>query len=102
MANQQSMNDQLRVRRQKMQELRDEGVDPFGHRFERDFLNKELHDKFEDKTKEELIDLDVKATIAGRMVAKRGKGKVRQVECNFTFVKMKLAKKCTISLNVQI
>ena len=40
MANQQSMNDQLRVRRQKMQELRDEGVDPFGHRFERDFLNK--------------------------------------------------------------
>ena len=76
MANQQSMNDQLRVRRQKMQELRDEGVDPFGHRFERDFLNKELHDKFEDKTKEELIDLDVKATIAGRMVAKRGKGKV--------------------------
>ena len=76
MANQQSMNDQLRVRRQKMQELRDEGVDPFGHRFERDFLNKELHDKFEDKTKEELIDLDVKTTIAGRMVAKRGKGKV--------------------------
>ena len=76
MANQQSMNDQLRVRRQKIQELRDEGVDPFGHRFERDFLNKELHDKFEDKTKEELIDLDVKATIAGRMVAKRGKGKV--------------------------
>ena len=63
MANQQSMNDQLRVRRQKMQELRDEGVDPFGHRFERDFLNKELHDKFEDKTKEELIDLDVKATL---------------------------------------
>lgn len=76
MANQQSMNDQLKVRRQKLQELRDEGIDPFGHRFERNYLNQELHEQFGEKTKEELIELDVKATIAGRMVAKRGKGKV--------------------------
>ena len=33
MGNQQNMNDQLRVRREKMQELRAEGIDPFGHRF---------------------------------------------------------------------
>ena len=39
MANQQSMNDQLRVRREKMQELRELGIDPFGHRFERDHTN---------------------------------------------------------------
>ena len=30
MGNQQNMNDQLRVRREKMQELRAEGIDPFG------------------------------------------------------------------------
>ena len=42
MANEQTMNDQMRVRREKMQELRDAGIDPFGHRFERDSMNQEL------------------------------------------------------------
>ncbi|WP_290033529.1 lysine--tRNA ligase [Ligilactobacillus cholophilus] len=76
MSNEQSMNDQLRVRRQKMQELRDEGIDPFGHRFERDAMNADLHEKYGDMTKEELNDSGITATIAGRMVGKRGKGKV--------------------------
>ncbi|MFK5705843.1 lysine--tRNA ligase [Ligilactobacillus sp. LYQ139] len=73
---QQPMNDQMRVRRQKMQELRDEGIDPFGHRFERDATNAELHAKYGKMSKEELNDSGLTATIAGRMVAKRGKGKV--------------------------
>lgn len=51
MAKDQSMNDQMRVRRQKMQELRDEGIDPFGHRFERDSMNADLHEKYGDMTK---------------------------------------------------
>ena len=46
MANEQTMNDQMRVRREKMQELRDAGIDPFGHRFERDSMNQELHEKY--------------------------------------------------------
>ena len=29
------MNDQMRVRREKMENLREEGIDPFGARFER-------------------------------------------------------------------
>ena len=76
MANEQTMNDQMRVRREKMQELRDAGIDPFGHRFERDSMNQELHEKYGDMDKEELNDKDIIVTIAGRMVAKRGKGKV--------------------------
>ncbi|MCP0886820.1 lysine--tRNA ligase [Ligilactobacillus sp. WILCCON 0076] len=76
MTSQQSMNDQLRVRREKLQELRDEGIDPFGHRFERNYMNEQLHAKFGDETKEELNDQQIEVTIAGRMVAKRGKGKV--------------------------
>ena len=76
MAKAEDLNDQLRVRREKMAELRQEGIDPFGHRFERTALSKELHDKYDKYTKEELIEMDQQETIAGRMVAKRGKGKV--------------------------
>ncbi|TMT01870.1 lysine--tRNA ligase [Apilactobacillus kunkeei] len=76
MAQEKQMNDQLRVRRQKMNELREEGVDPFGSRFERTHLAKQLHDKYNDSTKEELEEENLKVVIAGRMVAKRGKGKV--------------------------
>lgn len=76
MAQEKQMNDQLRVRRQKMNELREEGVDPFGSRFERTHLAKQLHDEYNDSTKESLEELSKKVVVAGRMVAKRGKGKV--------------------------
>ncbi len=76
MANQQSVNDQMKVRRQKVDELREEGIAPFGHRFERDSFTADLHRDYERFSKEELNDKGITATIAGRMVAKRGKGKV--------------------------
>ncbi|KRL37756.1 lysine--tRNA ligase [Liquorilactobacillus uvarum] len=76
MAKEQNLNDQLRVRREKMQELRENGIDPFGHRFERTALSQELHEKYGNESKEELENKEIKETIAGRMVAKRGKGKV--------------------------
>ncbi|MDR0690609.1 MAG: lysine--tRNA ligase [Streptococcaceae bacterium] len=72
----QEMNDQMRVRREKMEALREMGEDPFGHRFERTYNSKELHKQFDEKTKEELNELNVTAVIAGRMMTKRGKGKV--------------------------
>ncbi|GAB5056104.1 lysine--tRNA ligase [Companilactobacillus alimentarius] len=70
------MNDQLRVRREKLQELYDEGVDPFGSRFERTALAQEIHDKYGDEDKEVLEEQDLPVVIAGRMMSKRGKGKV--------------------------
>ncbi|MBW1604770.1 lysine--tRNA ligase [Lactobacillus sp. Sy-1] len=70
------MNDQMRVRLDKMNELRQEGIDPFGHAFKRTYLAKQLHAEFNDLDKEAIEDLGKKAIIAGRMVAKRGKGKV--------------------------
>ncbi|UDM32764.1 lysine--tRNA ligase [Lentilactobacillus laojiaonis] len=70
------MNDQLIVRRQKLDELREEGIDPFGHRFERTHLMSQLHDEYGDMDKDELADKNVQVTVAGRMVSKRGKGKV--------------------------
>ncbi|GAK47331.1 lysyl-tRNA synthetase [Secundilactobacillus oryzae JCM 18671] len=74
--NEKQMNDQLRVRREKMNELREEGLDPFGHRFERTYLAQQLHDQFAEEDKESLNESGKVAIIAGRMVSKRGKGKV--------------------------
>lgn len=69
------LNDQMRVRREKMEQLREKGIDPFGERFERTHNSEELHEMFESRTKEELHDLDLTASVAGRMVTQRVKGK---------------------------
>ncbi|KRL06248.1 lysine--tRNA ligase [Liquorilactobacillus oeni] len=76
MAKDENLNDQLRVRREKLKELREEGIDPYGHRFERTATSRQLHEEYDQKTKPELEKLGKEVTIAGRMVAKRGKGKV--------------------------
>lgn len=70
------LNDQMQVRREKMEAMQAEGLDPFGTRFERSHLAKELHAAYEDKTKEELSELGLSASVAGRIMTKRGKGKV--------------------------
>lgn len=72
---QEELNDQMLVRREKMERLIEQGIDPFGKRFERTHNSKELHETYDDKTKEELHDLNLKASVAGRMMTKRGKGK---------------------------
>ena len=73
---QEELNDQMLVRREKMETLREEGIDPFGIRFERTADSRELHEKYNDLSKEEIAALDQTASIAGRMMTKRGKGKV--------------------------
>ena len=47
------MNDQMQVRRQKLQELIDLGIDPFGKRFERTATASELKEKWDHFSKEE-------------------------------------------------
>lgn len=77
MAEANALNDQMRIRRQKMAALQtDLGLDPFGHRFERTAKNQDLQSEFGDKTLEELETLQHEVVIAGRMIAKRGAGKV--------------------------
>lgn len=70
------LNDQQIIRREKMQTLADSGIDPFGHRFERSANSAELKEKYADLDKEALNDLNESAVIAGRLMTKRGKGKV--------------------------
>ncbi|TYS13685.1 lysine--tRNA ligase [Rossellomorea vietnamensis] len=69
------INDQLRVRREKMDNLRQKGMDPFGKRFDRSHNSQEIKEQFDAFTKEELEEKEVSVTIAGRIMTKRGKGK---------------------------
>lgn len=76
MAEQIKLTDQELVRRQKMQELRDSGIDPFGQAYNRTTNSGELRERFSEKTKEELEEMQVFESVAGRIMTKRGKGKV--------------------------
>ena len=76
MAEIEELNDQMKVRREKMETLREAGIDPFGHKFTRTHTSEALHSEFDKDTKEELSEKNLTATIAGRMMTKRGKGKV--------------------------
>ncbi|MGB6408118.1 MAG: lysine--tRNA ligase [Planococcus donghaensis] len=69
------LNDQLVVRRQKMQNFRDNGMDPFGGRFERTHLSQEIIEQYGEFSKEELEEASHEVVIAGRVMTKRGKGK---------------------------
>ena len=69
------LNDQVLVRRQKMQAFRDNGMDPFGSRFERTHLSEEIINEYSELSKEELEETPHEVVIAGRVMTKRGKGK---------------------------
>jgi lysyl-tRNA synthetase class 2 len=69
------LNDQLKVRREKLHKLREKGLDPFGKRFDRTHTSKELLSLYGGKSKEELDEQTIEVTIAGRIMTKRGKGK---------------------------
>lgn len=71
------LNDQLAVRREKMQQLREQGLDPFGKRFDRLHYTNELVEEWDQFSKEELAEREDESVtaIAGRIMTKRGKGK---------------------------
>ena len=68
--------DQELVRRQKLQELKNLGIDPFGQRFDVTAYTSDIRKNYSDKTAEELEESKPAVSIAGRIVAKRRKGKV--------------------------
>ena len=72
---QQKLTEQERVRRQKMQDLKDMGIDPFGSAYKRTTTSGKIIAQYENKTKEELQELDVHVKIAGRIMTKRRQGK---------------------------
>lgn len=69
------LNDQLQVRREKMNAIREKGMDPFGKRFERSHQSQDLVREYSELEKEELEAKNISVTLAGRVMTKRGKGK---------------------------
>lgn len=69
------LNDHMRVRREKLKSYQEQGFDPFGSKYDRTHLAKELTSEYDSFTKEELEEKSVETTIAGRVMTKRGKGK---------------------------
>ncbi|SDY94400.1 lysine--tRNA ligase [Thermoactinomyces sp. DSM 45892] len=72
---QEELNELLQVRREKLQNLRDRGVDPFGQKFIRTHHAADVTSRFEPFSKEELAQREEKVAIAGRLMAKRVQGK---------------------------
>ena len=70
------LNDQELVRRQKMEELRARGIDPFGQAYERNASSKSIREGYGSFNKEELETKNVEVSIAGRIMSKRRMGKM--------------------------
>ena len=76
MDHQVQLTEQEQIRRNKMEDLRQKGIDPFGSRYERTENSKTLKEKYAAYSKEELHELNKTAKVAGRIMTKRCKGKV--------------------------
>lgn len=63
------------TRIKKMQQLEERGVDPFGHRYDVSHHASEILEIAGEKSKEELDELALEVSIAGRLMIKRGHGK---------------------------
>ncbi|MDH6603557.1 lysyl-tRNA synthetase class 2 [Bacilli bacterium PM5-9] len=70
-----NLSEQELVRREKLQDLLDKGIKPFGYPFKRTHLSNELFDLYDKYSKEELADMNIEVVVAGRVMTKRDQGK---------------------------
>ncbi|MBN3190457.1 lysine--tRNA ligase [Pectobacterium brasiliense] len=70
----QDLNNELKTRREKLVALRETGI-AFPNDFRRDSTSDRLHAEFDAKENEELEELGVEVTVAGRMMTRRIMGK---------------------------
>ncbi len=70
------INEQMQVRRDKLKALEEQGIDPFGDKFDRTHLAADIIEAYEAYSKEELQEMDLpEVVVAGRIMTKRVKGK---------------------------
>lgn len=62
------LNELMRVRREKLNEMREKGIEPYGGRFERTHMARYIVDNFSELENKPVV-------IAGRIMSKRGMGK---------------------------
>lgn len=70
-----NLTEQEIVRREKMKDLEEKGIAPFGKRYDRTHTSGQIKELYEDKTKEELAEINQTVKIAGRIMTKREMGK---------------------------
>ena len=63
------------VRREKLAKIRELGIDPFGHKYEVTDFSLDIKDKYKGKSHEELENLNVTVSVAGRIMFIRKMGK---------------------------
>ena len=67
--------DQEIVRREKAEKLREMGMDPFGHKFDRDAYAEELQEKYKDVPHDDFENINDEYTVVGRIMFIRKMGK---------------------------
>ncbi len=70
-----ALTDQEIVRREKLKKLKEMGIDPYGHAYQRTTNTKEINETYHDHDKEALNELNKEVKIAGRVMTKRVMGK---------------------------
>nr|WP_280951997.1 lysine--tRNA ligase [Galactobacillus timonensis] len=75
-AHEMDLSDQEAARRQKMEQLRAQGIDPFGQAYDQTDHAADLRAKYGDDSAEDLVKEDVHVSIAGRIMTKRRMGKL--------------------------
>jgi lysyl-tRNA synthetase, class II len=70
-----SLNEQMLVRREKLNFLKDKGIEPFGKRYDRKHTTLDIVRIAEGKSKESLEEEIITVKTAGRIMTKRGQGK---------------------------
>ncbi len=63
------------VRREKAEKIKEMGIDPFGHKFERTAFAKEIKDKYAEVSHDEFEKMNDTATVVGRIMFIRKMGK---------------------------
>ncbi len=70
------LSEQEKIRREKMEALKEKGIDPFGSAYKRTHLSGQIRNEFGDLSREELEEKNVVVKIAGRIMTKRRMGKL--------------------------
>lgn len=86
----QELNDQQIVRREKIERLKEMGIDPFGQAFKRDSNTQTIVNDYNQHDKEQLAELNKEVRIAGRVMTKRLMGKAGFMHIQDQFGQMQI------------
>lgn len=68
-------NEQMQIRLNKANELKDKGINPFNNGYKPELKSNQLKEQFDHLTKQELLDNIVLTSVAGRVMTNRNQGK---------------------------